>query len=295
MLKQVRRLAKYTRDTVLANLPQVVPGGSSLVLAYHNVVGLADTGFGDSSLHLWANSLAEQLRVVSEEADLVSLPELLAVHSRPGRRVAISFDDAYLGSIRLGMPICQAAGVKPTVFVAPALLGKFAPWDVRAASGKWSASERKEFLVKDRGVASEAAVDRCGSIPDDYRIATLLELSTCVKQYPVDLGNHTMRHVNLAMMSQAEAQSEVRLAQEFLEGEFGSLAVRYLAFPYGEAPAPAVAPALAKETEAAFLVSGGWIRALRGEDQHSRLALNRMNVPAGVSINYFRAKLRGWL
>jgi peptidoglycan/xylan/chitin deacetylase (PgdA/CDA1 family) len=267
-----------------------VANGSSLVLAYHNVIPRTLAGRGDVSLHLPVEAFVAQLRVAAAEADLVSLPVLLAEHGRAGRRVAVTFDDAYAGCLRYGLPACHAAGVSPTVFVAPALLGRFAPWDVWASRGQWSEAARARYLHEWRGIAADHAELHAAELPEDYRIGTLPMLHAALAAQAFDIGNHTARHVNLGAFGTEEAVADVRDAARVLEAEFPGRTMPALAYPYGIAPRAA----LLSEAgfTAGFLVSGGWI----GHQQAATGAhLPRLNVPAGISVPRFAAQLRGWL
>lgn len=292
---QLRKIARGLRDQTYARLPRRTQNGSSLVLAYHNIVHAADAGAGDSSLHLSVESFESQLKVLQQEADVVSLPELLSAHSSPGRRVAVTFDDAYGGCVRNGLGLCKAYGIKPTVFVAPALLGMFAPWDVRSARGMWSEKDRMRFLLEEGGIAADMAAGICEELPGDYRISGLKELQDAAEHGSADIGNHTMKHVNLAVTDRASLIEEVSSAQMFLDTHFADASLPLLAYPYGNTPIEAVVPELLNLVDAAFLVSGGWMGKNEGRGAGQHLMFKRLNVPAGVSVQGFRARIRGWL
>lgn len=286
----VRSVAKGLREMVCSRLPSRIPSGSSLVLAYHNIVMPSDVGHGDRSLHLSVEHFSEQLRTLASEVDLVSLPELLSSHGRQGRRVAVTFDDAYRGCLRLGIPACAAAGVRSTIFVAPSLLGGFVPWDLWSVQGMWSEADRSRFLNVEKGVVT--TFSPCDDLPSDYSIGTLAELEEVVGLYPVDIGNHTMRHVNLARTEQADALREIIAADSALQ-RLPSSVIPCLAYPYGNPPSKETQSAIPADVVShAFLVSGGWIRRA---DSISGLAIPRLNVPNGISEAKFRAQIRGWL
>lgn len=292
LLSSLRSAAKNARERVIQHLPRRIDDGSSLVLAYHNVVSQDDVGFGDQSLHLSIEQFVGQLKMLSEEADLVSLPDLLSTHSRRGRRIAITFDDAYRGCLRLGIPACTTLHIKPTIFVAPALLGRALPWDIRSVCGDWSPVDRVAFLNSDRGNAALHSESSCSELPDDYLVGTYSELENAVNNHAVDLGNHTMSHVNLARLKASEVRNEVAQAQNYLVQRFPRQAVTCLAYPYGiEPPMDAQSQAIL-QLEHAFRVSGGWISA---DEPRMGFRLPRLNVPAGGSLRGLRAQVRGWL
>lgn len=280
-------LLKSILEGGLCALPSRVGTGSSLVLAYHNVVDAVEGGRGDASLHIDAGTFAQQLRALKDETDIVSLPELLATIDQPGRRSAITFDDAYHGCVTLGIGQCQNYGIVPTVFVAPGLLGFFPPWDIRANNGNWAAADRESFLREERGVAADYCIS--SSLPEVYRIATLEEL----RGLPPDalhFGNHTWSHCNLSRLTVAEVKYEVTRTAAFLEENWPLQALPVLAYPYGIAPAH-LTSLNGSGISHALSVSGGWAR--RGGV--SGMLLPRLNVPAGLSMNRFRSRLRGWM
>jgi peptidoglycan/xylan/chitin deacetylase (PgdA/CDA1 family) len=286
------RLIKFAGESFFARLPRRVASGSSLVLAYHNVVPCDVLGRGDASLHLPVELFREQLQLVSKEAELVSLPVLLAEHGRPGRRVAVTFDDAYTGCLRLGLPACHDSGVIPTVFVAPDLLGHFAPWDVWAHHGVWDADRRSRFLQQSRGMAAEYVTQTCDGLPDDYRIGSLSALREALRAHEFHIGNHTQGHVNLGGFSAAEAADEVHRADTFLQQHFSGHVYPYLAYPYGIAATQLIADPRHQPPPYAFLVAGGWLPPDRTA---SGTRIPRLNVSASASAARFRARLRGWL
>lgn len=278
----------------MARLPRRVADGSSLVLAYHNIVSNGEQSRGDTSLHLTLSSFETQLAIAAQEADVVSLATLEANHGRKGRRVAITFDDAYLGCVKHGIAACTSAGVEPTVFVAPALLGHFPPWDVRSEGGDWGPRQREEFLAAGGYVRGAASYAGPGSrLPESYRIATIDELTMAMQEYAFTVGNHTMHHANLSACDEPTILREVLDCEAFLNQHF-SVEQRStaLAYPYGRAPRIDLSAKLGACTERGYLVSGGWIgprEAIRG------YALNRLNVPAGARPAAFRSMLRGWI
>jgi peptidoglycan/xylan/chitin deacetylase (PgdA/CDA1 family) len=288
----LRRLARLLIDQCGSSLPRRVADGASLVLCYHNIVEDGDAGRGDASLHLSATAFELQLRVAGAEADLVSLPELLATHGTPGRRIAVTFDDAYRGCLRLGLPLCQAAGVRPTIFLAPALFGAFAPWDVFAEAGRWTPAHRAKFLEAG-GITTGANIGQEPSgLPMDYSIATEEALKRWVANEPVDLANHTDRHVNLARTEPDSARAEITRCEHYLAAHFPTQHLAgCLAFPYGLPPGDRAAAVLSHSVRHAFLVSGGWVHPA---DSVRTLMIPRLNVPAGLSIAGFKTRLRGW-
>lgn len=282
---QPKMLAKSIMENCLAVLPSRVGRNCSLVLAYHNVVSDTDTGKGDSSLHLSEARFEAQLKALRSEADVVSLPELFSLLGKPGRRAAVTFDDAYRGCITRGLGLCASAGIRPTVFVAPGLLGMYTPWDLRAQAGHWSDAERQQYLVQERGYAVTSVTE--SSLPGDYRIATLEELEA-VPAGTVHWGNHSWNHSNLSVLSAEELRGELGQTQAFLIEHWPEASIPVVAYPYGLAPEE-LGVLAACRLRSGLMVTGGWTEA-RGESYR----FPRRNVPAGISDKRFRARLRGW-
>jgi peptidoglycan/xylan/chitin deacetylase (PgdA/CDA1 family) len=280
-------------ERLAAALPSRVRQGDSLVLAYHNIVPTADSGYGDASLHTTEEAFASQLHVAKQECDIVSLSELIGSHGRRGRRVAISFDDAYSGCVEYGIPLCAGLNVQPVIFVAPVLLGHFMPWDMMSARRKWTASDRTQFLAQGGVAVADMTTDCGGLLPESYRISSVSQLKAAALRHRIEVANHSNRHINFSACDTKTAIDELSIAEDFLAKHFhGSLIPRCVAYPYGIAPPEALADELGACVATGFRVAGGWQR--RSQPFPGSCA-NRLNIPAGISLTRFRAQLRGWL
>ena len=286
-----RQLVKSVLDELKAKLPHRYGRSSSLVLAYHNVVPADQIGLGDTSLHLPQPSFERQIKIAQDVADVVDLPTLFREWERPGRRVAVTFDDAYRGAVTHALPICAAAGIVPTVFVAPGLFGTTPPWDRLAAEGKWSDVDRERFLTDSRG-RDESNGGNASGLPVSYSISDADALRDARRLYPFHIGSHSQTHANLSLLSSRELREELSAATVALS-VFGDAVIPFLAYPYGRAPLPDMESILSEFCQAAFLVTGGWISPRRGGATPYRFP--RLNVPAGVSERGFKARLNGWV
>lgn len=292
-------------ERALGALPSRAPRGGRLVLAYHNVVPDGTAAAGDRSLHLPAGAFAAQLRQLRGQAEVVSLAELLAAPAGRDRLVAVTFDDAYASALNEGLPCCAAEGIPVTVFVAPGLLGTIPAWDRRAAAARWSPAERAAFLTREQGIDRP---DARSPHPDDRmrerlaccRIATEAELLAAPGR-GVAWGNHTMAHANLGALAAAAARAQVADAAAWLAARLAPTAgaaaiVPVLAYPYGIPPRDAEAALADTGVTHALRVAGGWMPpGIPPGTPPARWQLPRWNVPAGVSMEGFRLRLRGWL
>jgi peptidoglycan/xylan/chitin deacetylase (PgdA/CDA1 family) len=161
------------RSVVLSGMPfmsRLRRRSDVLILAYHNIVPTGEQRVGDTSLHLPQRAFAQQLDMLQETHEIVSLSQVLSMNwitehqggqeyaeftttsmeapattptssfesgpqHTPRRatrpRVVITFDDAYRGTLTAGLAELKKRGLPATVFVAPAYIGgKSFWWDV---------------------------------------------------------------------------------------------------------------------------------------------------------------------
>jgi peptidoglycan/xylan/chitin deacetylase (PgdA/CDA1 family) len=287
----IRRRLKASIEHALVRLPQASRPGDRLILAYHNVVPSGTSPGGDKPLHIGISDFERQLDHIREESQVVPLMDLLTRDSPGVRRVAITFDDAYASALRLGVAACLARQLPLTVFVAPALFSTIPPWDVKANLGAWSDKARHSYLVDERGLTlGSPAVDYLNAGESVLRIASEEEVLAVSTNKLVRFGNHTMRHPNLAQLSEAEATRELLEAQEWLESRLPAAHDRVVAYPYGLGPVSASEILAAARLDFGLVVDGGWIRH-KSELNKSRVP--RWNVPASISSAGFRLRLRG--
>jgi peptidoglycan/xylan/chitin deacetylase (PgdA/CDA1 family) len=300
-------------ERALLMAPSRAPRGGRLVLAYHNVVADAQPCGGDGSLHLPVAAFAEQLAMLREEAEVVSLATLLAAPTGArDRLVAVTFDDAYASALTVGLPCCAAYDIPSTVFVAPGLLGCIPAWDRHAAAGHWAAADRADFLWQRQGIdaalpappwtaaaAEPPPVPPSPPVPlpdllERCRLATADALLATVQagRGRVALGNHSWRHANLGALDSVTVRQEVRATAAWLATHAATAAVPVLAYPYGIPPRDAAGSLADAGVEQALCVAGGW---MTGGDARAPWHLPRWNVPAGISSRGFRLRLRGWL
>jgi peptidoglycan/xylan/chitin deacetylase (PgdA/CDA1 family) len=272
--------------------------GDTLVLAYHNIVPDDAPAFGDRSLHLPLGRFRRQLALLAATHDLVELDALdqPARDERP--RAAITFDDAYAGALRFGVPALREAGVPATIFVAPGILGRDAMWWDRLAdpSRGLDAAVRTHALESLRGEHDAIlAWARAQGLPmaepaPHARIGDADELAAALATPRISLGLHTWSHPNLARLDEADAREEIRRSRDWL-ATYAPHARPWLAFPYGKHAPPALRAAASLGLTRAFRIEGGWMRAAGAPPLESP----RLNVPAGLSERGFSLRVSGAL
>lgn len=289
----MRQRLKRLIESSLGRLPQRPLGGKDIVLAYHNIVRDHLNVLGDRSLHLRLSDFSRQLEIIQSVGNVVSLTELLSTPPGPIPRIAVTFDDAYLGALEFGVENCRARDLPCTIFVAPALLGKIPYWDVKNAEGAWDNAHREAFLWNEYGDADAQPFSQGLDIGlAACRIATEEELLRYCAHETVTLGIHTMRHINCAAVAPLRLMDELQMSSDWVASRFPSASVAILAYPYGLAPSDIDRRAQVEQsTRFALLVAGGRVPA-EGRDDWS---IPRWNIPRGLSADGFAARLKGWL
>ena len=274
------------------------------ILAYHNIVPDTLAGVGDVSLHLRASDFRQQLDQIGRQYDVVPLREAMDETAPGGRpRVAITFDDAYLGAVTLGVEELARHGFAATIFVPPGLLGRHAMWWDSFVPHDPVAGQAPPMDVRNRAltecggrdvrVRELAARSRWGgrALPDVALTASEDELAdACRRHDGLSLGSHTWSHPNLTRSAPSELAEELRLPLEWLNRR-EERTIPWLAYPYGLANATVAQAARAAGYAGAVLVSGGWV----APPIRDPFAIPRVNIPAGVSAAGFALRVAGVL
>jgi peptidoglycan/xylan/chitin deacetylase (PgdA/CDA1 family) len=271
----------------------------TLVLAYHNIVPQGEPVSGDRSLHLSQEQFAEQLDLLCRLCDVIPLDAVLEPGDPTGRpRVAITFDDAYRGTVTAGVQELVCRGLPATIFVVPAFVGGRSFWwdeyltDLGNGTDKLRQRALAELAGSDhdiRGWAEEHGVLPQRQ-PDHAVVATEDELQEATRLGAIVLGSHTWSHPNLAQLDSASLEEELTSSIRWLERRFERV-VPWLAYPYGVASPTVERAAADAGYRGAFYVSGGWLP----KTIPNAHALPRLNVPAGVSAHGFALRLSGLL
>jgi peptidoglycan/xylan/chitin deacetylase (PgdA/CDA1 family) len=268
-----------------------------LILAYHGVIPDGAPPAGESALFIPQRRFAAHLDLLSDIADVVSLSQL--DEEGDGRpRVAITFDDAYLGAVSEGVHELALRSLPATVFVAPGRLGGHTFWwDALApATGKLDDRIRHHALSslagneeRVREWAARTGLPVQTGLPAYARTATTMQLHSALVHSGLTLASHTWSHSNLAALSAGEILSELDSSCEWLKAEFAGRTINWLAYPYG-LDSSAVHQVVASLSYAAALrISGGW----HVPQKVSPFARPRLNVSSSLSAAGLRARLLG--
>lgn len=276
---------------------------STAILAYHNVLPAGSTPSGDLALHVDQARFAEHLDRLTQTHDVVPLCDVFAEWDDSDRpKAVLTFDDAYVGALTVGLGEVTARSLPATVFVAPGLLGAEAFWwDTLASDDRkpLAPSIRHHALSEHAGEqdrvlqwATSENLSRA-SVGSLARPADLNLLRRAAELPGVTLGSHTWGHPNLSALAPQQCRAEVERGHvglvDALEGR--GRVINWLAYPYGLASDAAVTAA-GKIMTGATLVTGGLARQRRRPEPHP-LRLPRVSVPRGLSADGLSLRLAG--
>jgi len=185
--------------------------GDTLVLCYHAV---SETWPAD--LSVTPANLERQLEsLVSRGYRGVTFSE--AVSDGEGKRVCLTFDDAYVSVHELALPILERFGMAATLFVPTSYVGQAGPmaWP---GIDRWLGGPHESELA-------------CLGVPE------LADLRT----HGWEIGAHTHTHPHLTTLNAAQLADELERPRALIEDWLGE-PCRTLAYPYGDV-SPAVAAA----------------------------------------------------
>lgn len=286
----------------VARLARLGRGADTIVLAYHNIVPHGEPVRGDGSLHLRQAEFAKHLDLVGRTHDVVSVSALLEPYASSGRpRAVITFDDACQGAVTAGVEELARRGLPATIFVAPAYTGGGSFWwdtVVDPSTGFLEAGVRRHALEalagRDDEVRRWATANGMPlrAVPPHQTCATLEQLEAADAAGGVTFASHTWSHPNLTRLTSDLLQEELERPLAWLSERLRHV-VPWVSYPYGLVSRRVAAAAAAAGYRGAFRVDGGWIRGDgRREDAFT---LPRQNIPAGLSLKGFEARVSGLL
>jgi peptidoglycan/xylan/chitin deacetylase (PgdA/CDA1 family) len=263
-----------------------------LVLAYHNVVPDDAVVRGERSLHVGQEQLQRHLSLLSRTHHVIPVEQIAG----PGQgkpRVVITFDDAYLGAVQLGMEVLRELRVPATIFVPPGCLGGQRFWWDVLSSEEAMASGLRESALSELAGKSADILARANPLSEPQgamyeKTATEAELDMALAHDGLTLGSHTWSHPNLAELEGAELAEELVRPLEWLRDRYPERTAEWLSYPYGRWSETVALAARRAGYRGAFRIEGGWIRPARDP-----FGVPRVNVPSGLSVEGLEVRSSG--
>ena len=298
MIAMVRRLAKAGAETILTIPPALALlkqrlRGKVVVLAYHNVIPDHEPLTGGHGAHIRLKDFQWQMDLVEDLCEIVPLESVLEPPEDPTTyRAAITFDDAYVGTLREALPELVKRRLPATVFVPSGLVGQGAFWwDDLGISG-WQ-GERYP-LVALRGNTEEIRrwATSIGIVARDQgpsQVAAAEDLILASKDLPgVTFGVHTARHLNLSQLSAVEITREVGECYSWIQDR-GLSTSRWVSYPYGLTSRRVEHVLRSQGFSGGLIITGGLFTPPGG----NAFQTPRLLIPAGLSRKNFMLRLVG--
>ncbi len=297
--------------------------GKAAILMYHRVAAGRNSreDLYGRTLTVSAARFEEQMAMLAARYRVLPMDELPG-HLAGGRgfAVAVTFDDGWLDTLEVALPVLRRHNVPATVYVATRYAegdgevwwlelmdileergelrlswrGRDLAWTLDSDAARRAAFAELRLLFMDgldpAGQAALLDALRDGAAPRSYTDLFMSwdRLRSLDAEPLATIGAHTHSHANLAAMDQAGALAEMDRSRELLERELGH-AVRHFAYPYGSANE--VGPrevALAQGFDTAVTT---WRHALRADCDLR--ALPRMPLGEGDDARTLAAKVAG--
>lgn len=221
------------------------------ILEYHSV-NTAPRGEHRPFLHIHPARLHQQillLRALGVRGLSVSEALRHWRESRPGRVVALTFDDAYEDVFHNALPLLRAAGFTATTYAVSACVGAFNRWDAEVIGARKQTMTHAQLLAwRDAGM---------------------------------EIGAHTRTHPRLTTCADAQLEDELHGSKYDLETLLGD-PITQLCYPYGDTDERVVAVARAAGFDAAVTTRRGRVRTSDNE-----LLLPRLSVRGDVPLLLF--------
>lgn len=262
-------LARYTG---LAPLAKPFVGGIGAILMLHRVTATPEKPGGVNRHLNIAPSFLDALIADMKAGGyaFVSLDEAIErikAGGKDGQFATITADDAYRDNMTEALPVLDKHGAPITIYVAPGLIDGAADlwWDVvedivnardqltlatpkgpvtidcstpgkkvqaNARLHSWLTMEVRE---EDQRAALRELARANGFELDTKRPGTLMnwdEIRAMAGHRLVTIGAHTVNHLNLKRLSEADARHEIGDVRRILRDKLGE-DPRHLAYPYG--------------------------------------------------------------
>jgi peptidoglycan/xylan/chitin deacetylase (PgdA/CDA1 family) len=243
------------------------------VLMYHGVVRdlRGPAAYGD--LFVSARDFARHLDHLKRHYQPMSVAAIVEAQSTntpfPSRAVAVTFDDGYVNTLKVALPLLVEAGIPATVFVPTDLIGTrrylwfdglrlllHHAWQSRTAvdigsgiqvlsvppsgqEGQWMGlCGRILDVALPARTAVQSAIDQfidreglLGQFPE-FALTTWDDLRLAVAGGILSVGSHALAHGDLSAMTRADQTADLRASRGRIEQELG-VACTTVAYPYG--------------------------------------------------------------
>lgn len=250
----------WWRPTVDDRLPRI--------LMYH-MVREHVAGSKANKMRVRPRDFAQQVACLKRDGwKFVTVSELVDEPRSDAKRVAITFDDGYRDNLTEALPVLRAHGAKATLYLVAD----------RESCRDWPAQRR---------------ADRAGSDLSREERLSDAEVRELVQSGLIELGSHSMNHVDLTQVDDEERARELGGSKTRLEELFG-VPVRTFCYPFGLF-APGDPDCLrALGYEAAMTVEQG----ISDPGQDDPMRWKRVKVSGKEGLFAFRLRIRtgfrGW-
>lgn len=282
-----------------AHLALAASRSLGVILAYHNVVPDRYPVVGDDPLHIRLSEFRRQLDLLVRTHRVVPLSALAngRIPEDGLPPAVITFDDAYRGSVLLGLRELAARGLPSTTFVTTSLVGdRDFWWDALGHALTRHPGGTRDMALTTLGGDDERVREwardvglRPRGMPDMIRSATLAELDDAAALPGVTFGCHSVTHRNLARLTQSELRHELAESLRWLRSRATWSMIRWVTYPYGRFTRATARAAREAGYDGALSIGTGrlpsaWVRPW---------AVPRVSVPAGVGDDGFLLRVAG--
>jgi len=233
------------------------------ILKYHRVLQTPDLLLGRE---MDAPRFSAQMDMLARHFNVLPMDEALARRAAgtlPPLAVAITFDDGYRSVHDIALPILMKHGLPATIFIATGCLESGCLWNdqvvrlVRACEapvldltgaglGMYPVAnllQKQEVVAaliaklkylpwsERKAVVAAMTAQTQGVAPDELMLTR--EHVQALARQGMEIGAHTVTHPILTMVSDAEADQEIRASKQALES-MTQKPVRYFAYPNGK-------------------------------------------------------------
>jgi len=273
---------------------QLRPG--AVILCYHNIVG-EKVAVPDPALHLQRDQFKQQIDWLAAHFEIVPLAEL-ASRAQRGRSLrgltAVTFDDAYVGTLTHGLSVLRERQLPSTVFVPTDAVSTRAAfwWDTAAGASANNDEGTRTRLLEDLAgdssrILTSGDAQTATALPEQCRPAAWAALKS-LDSTQVSLESHSITHRTLPRLDDTSLTLELRGSADALERELGRRP-EWLAYPYGRWDARVATATLAAGYRGGLALDGRDFTAVA-----SLGSIPRLNIPAGISLDAFAAWVSGF-